>query len=58
MTGTRKKNFQPVDAKEVVARLAKVPVQRWNYRWEPSDKVPHIGPMAQDFNGAFYPGRG
>ncbi len=32
-------------------------MQRWNYRWEPDDKVPHIGPMAQDFLGAFCAGR-
>ena len=52
-----KKNFAPVDGREIVDRLARVPIQRWNYRWEEDDDVPHIGPMAQDFKAAFYPGR-
>ena len=32
-------------------------MQSWNYKWEPDDATPHLGPMAQDFKGAFYPGR-
>ena len=52
-----KKNFAPVDGEEVLSRLAQVPVQQWNYKWEADDSVPHIGPMAQDFKQAFYPGR-
>jgi hypothetical protein len=51
-----KKNFQPVDSREVLERLAALPVTRWNYQWEPDDGVPHLGPMAQDFKAAFYPG--
>ena len=52
-----KKNFQLVDVLEVLEKLEHVPVQRWNYKWEPDDAVPHIGPVAQDFKGAFYSGR-
>lgn len=52
-----KKNFAPVDGEAVLARLEAVPVQRWNYKWEADDSIPHIGPMAQDFKAAFYPGR-
>ena len=52
-----KKNFQPLDGLEVLEKLEHVPVQRWNYKWEPDDAVPHIGPVAQDFKAAFYPGR-
>jgi hypothetical protein len=52
-----KKNAQPVDAKEVLAKLAAVPVQRWNYHWEDDEATPHLGPMAQDFKAAFFPGR-
>ena len=52
-----KKNFAPVDGGKVLQKLASVPIQEWNYRWEPDDAVPHIGPMAQDFKAAFYPGR-
>ena len=32
-------------------------MQRWNYKSEPDDAVPHLGPMAQAFKAAFYPGR-
>ena len=52
-----KKNFQPVNRREVLEKLAALPVTRWNYQWEADDGVPHIGPMAQDFKAAFYPGR-
>jgi len=27
-----------------------------NYKWEDDATTPHIGPMAQDFKSAFYPG--
>jgi hypothetical protein len=46
-----------LDGLEVLEKLSAIPVQHWNYKWEPDDAVPHIGPMAQDFKSAFYPGR-
>jgi hypothetical protein len=52
-----KKNFAPVDNEAVLEKLAGVPVEQWNYKWEEDAAVPHIGPMAQDFKRAFYPGR-
>jgi hypothetical protein len=52
-----KKNFQPADGREILDKLARLPIQRWNYRWEADDAVPHLGPVAQDFKAAFYPGR-
>ncbi len=52
-----KKNFQPVNPETVLAKLASVPIQQWNYKWEKDSDVPNIGPMAQDFMAAFYPGR-
>ncbi len=52
-----KKNFQPVDTRTVLEQLAAVPVLCWNYKWERDDSVPHLGPVAQDFKAAFYPGR-
>jgi len=52
-----KKNFAPVDGRAVLEKLAAMPVQHWNYKWETDDAVPHLGPMAQDFKAAFYPGR-
>ena len=52
-----KKNFQPVDTVAVLDKLAAIPIQQWNYKWEKDTDVPNIGPMAQDFKPAFYPGR-
>ena len=52
-----KKNFAPVDGGTVLEKLAAVPVQFWNYKWESDQAVPHIGPMSQDFKHAFFPGR-
>ena len=52
-----KKNFQPVDAVSVLDKLAAIPIEQWNYKWENDSDVPNIGPMAQDFKKAFYPGR-
>jgi hypothetical protein len=52
-----KKNFQPVNGEAVLEKLAVIPVERWNYKWESDTNTPHIGPMAQDFKAAFYPGR-
>jgi hypothetical protein len=52
-----KKDFAPVDNREVLEKLAAVPITQWHYRWEESNATPHIGPMAQDFKAAFYPGR-
>jgi len=52
-----KKNFQPVNGESVLEKLASIPVQKWNYKWERDTDTPNIGPMAQDFKAAFYPGR-
>jgi hypothetical protein len=52
-----KKNFRPVDTAAVLSKLAAMPIQQWNYQWETDADVPNIGPMAQDFKQAFYPGR-
>jgi hypothetical protein len=52
-----KKNLEPVNCREILGKLAGVPVQRWLYKVEADDAVPHIGPIAQDFKAAFYPGR-
>jgi hypothetical protein len=38
-------------------KLAHIPIEQWNYKWEADSDVPNIGPMAQDFKTAFYPGR-
>jgi hypothetical protein len=47
-----KENFAPVDGNDLLARLAEVPIQTWNYKAEdPADR--HLGPVAQDFHAAF-----
>jgi hypothetical protein len=43
-----KENFAPVDGQEILARLATIPIETWNYKAE-DPTVRHIGPMAQDF---------
>ncbi|MCX6927900.1 MAG: tail fiber domain-containing protein, partial [Verrucomicrobia bacterium] len=52
-----KKNFQPVNSVAVLDKLAAIPIEQWNYKWENDTDVPNIGPMAQDFKQAFFPGR-
>jgi hypothetical protein len=46
-----KENFRAVDTDEVLAKVAALPVTRWNFKTEAG--VEHIGPMAQDFHAAF-----
>ena len=46
-----KENFAPVDARDILARVAALPVMQWNYRSEPG--VRRIGPVAQDFHAEF-----
>ena len=52
-----KKNFKPLDVVGVLEKLNTIQISRWNYRWESDHDVANIGPMAQDFKTAFYPGR-
>jgi len=52
-----KKNFTPVNCQSILDKLAAVPLQQWNYKWEKDSDVPNLGPMAQDFKAAFFPGR-
>jgi hypothetical protein len=47
-----KENFAPVDGQAVLARLADVPIQTWNYKAE-DPAVRRMGPTAQDFYTAF-----
>jgi hypothetical protein len=47
-----KENFTAVNPREVLARVASLPVTEWNYKTDKKD-VQHIGPMAQDFHAAF-----
>ncbi len=47
-----KEDFRPVDAEEVLAKLARIPIQSWRFRTE-EGATRHLGPTAQDFHAAF-----
>ncbi|MSP11327.1 MAG: hypothetical protein EXR62_00075 [Chloroflexi bacterium] len=47
-----KANFAPVNGREILARLAAMPMSTWNYKSQSAD-IRHIGPVAQDFYAAF-----
>ena len=49
-----KENFQPVDPRAVLDKVAALPLSEWNYKQDTSTR--HIGPMAQDFYAAFHVG--
>jgi hypothetical protein len=47
-----KTDITPVDGREILARLATMPVQTWTAKAQ-DPSIRHIGPMAQDFAAAF-----
>jgi hypothetical protein len=47
-----KDDFQPVNALEVLNKVAALPVTTWKYKSQEAG-VRHIGPVAQDFQAAF-----
>jgi hypothetical protein len=47
-----KENIKAVAARDVLERVAAVPVATWNFKSSPSGER-HMGPMAQDFRAAF-----
>jgi hypothetical protein len=47
-----KDNLSPVDARDVLRKIAAMPIATWN--WKSQDtSIRHMGPMAQDFRAAF-----
>jgi len=46
-----KENFEALDAQSVLAKVAALPLSRWNYKEDKASE--HLGPMAQDFYAAF-----
>ncbi|HEY5913576.1 MAG TPA: tail fiber domain-containing protein, partial [Verrucomicrobiae bacterium] len=46
-----KENFTPVNASEVLEKLAALPLSEWNFKQDAS--AHHLGPVAQDFYAAF-----
>jgi len=47
-----KDNYEAVDGRAVLDKLANVPVATWNYKSQDAT-IRHIGPVAQDFHAAF-----
>lgn len=47
-----KTDFVPINPRDVLARVAGLPVAQWRYNVEAAG-VKHIGPTAQDFHAAF-----
>jgi Chaperone of endosialidase len=47
-----KENFEDLDGNDVLDKISKLPITRWDYIKEGS-ATKHIGPMAQDFNKLF-----
>jgi hypothetical protein len=49
-----KTDFRPIEPREVLAKLAAMPVTSWRYKHDPSRR--YIGPTSQHFMEAFYLG--
>jgi hypothetical protein len=47
---TFKENFQPLDSGELLAKISNLSITSWNYK---NTTEKHIGPVAEDFVGAF-----
>jgi len=47
---TFKENFQPLDSDELLTRISQLPVQAWRFK---GTQERHIGPVSEDFVGAF-----
>src|SRR5438552_13319180 len=47
-----KRDFMPVDPKQVLDKLMNLPVQTWSYKDEEGSPQ-HLGPVAEDFQAAF-----
>lgn len=49
-----KENFEPVSPRQVLDKVAALPISTWNYKEMRDGR--HMGPMAQDFYAAFHLG--
>ena len=47
-----KENFAAIDPVEVLEKVAAMPIETWNYKSQDA-AIRHMGPMAEDFHGAF-----
>ena len=48
----KKENFEEVDCEAILKQVADLSITTWNYKADEED-VRHMGPVAQDFRGAF-----
>ena len=48
-----KENFLPVNAENILKKIASLPLTTWNYAEQSRKTSRHYGPMAQDFYKAF-----
>lgn len=49
----QKRNLVPVDGKAMLAKVAQLPIYRWQPKDGPQSDVLHVGPTAQDFHATF-----
>lgn len=49
---TLKRDIVPVDTRAILDAVVRVPVSTWSYKTD-APSIRHMGPMAQDFHGAF-----
>jgi len=47
-----KANFTSVEAREILTKVASLPIQRWNFKSD-GPNIRHLGPTAQDFRATF-----
>ena len=52
---TMKRRHGRVDSKDILNKVAALPIERWSYRTQ-DESIHHIGPMAQDFWNLFHLG--
>lgn len=48
---TLKENFTPIDSRQILDKVAALPISSWDYKADPASR--HVGPMAQDFQASF-----
>lgn len=45
--------IQQIEGKDILAKVAALPISAWTYKHDADSKIRHIGPMAQDFYHLF-----
>ena len=48
----RSSAISTVDGREVLGRVRELPIASWNYKFD-DPSIRHLGPVAEDFHGAF-----